>query len=229
MVLMTLGLACGPPPPADLGVAGVGATAKPEAEASTADLGAKHELSVTRRCGRRCMYRRRGVSELHLAIGPHGVASARDEGAHIESFRWAGGDKEVSTEWLRGFEGSWTEGDGVLTVDLAPTDFRCVSRTGSGHGDGQCEARPLRLRCELLEVPMTKRRRTRRADRVPAWVCTSVHVESDPAHTPFPWVFGVDAPIVARDRGDADAPDRGYKLVRSTQGSGTVGTGSSTK
>jgi hypothetical protein len=205
--------ACGPPVPTHAGEAGLGKEASAPVAAPPPELLSKYEQMVVRPCGSRCLFRRRGVSRIQLDISPHGVATATDRGSHTESFRWAGGEKEIRTEWERGWDGSWSEGDGVLTVDLAPTDFRCVHNATRAEGDHECEPRPLRLHCEMQDVPLVKRRKARR-ESTPAWVCTTRRYQDDSAQTPFPWVFGVEAALVSRDRGSMDAPERAYKYAR---------------
>ncbi len=155
----------------------------------------RHEMRGSEGCGMGCALRTRSASMVTLELGENGVVTVHDEGALVERFRSVAGHTKHLTEWRRMWKGSWTEGAGVLRMELKPESLDCKRTTGDNQVDEPCQPQRLRLVCEELTLRLDepKNRKAR------AWQCGGARKPAV-GMTPGPWLFGIDKELRTLDR-----------------------------
>jgi hypothetical protein len=212
LVLVT---GCAPPPSQHLGAA----TPIPvEADPSGIEKkrfpkeGLQTRYTLTQRdpCGARCLYARDGAASLRLDMHDDGSASAEDRGALRERFRSVAGNTDELVEWTRRYSGRWTKGGGKLLVELDPSELACRRVTKEGESEAPCDTASLALQCSIVEVVLERPSTTETS-----WVCEQKKKPmAKDTFTPFPWVFGMQRPLVAGDLGSVQSPQRAYWVNR---------------
>ena len=144
-----------------------------------------------------CAYRTKAISTVRFVLADNGAVAIEDNGELLEDFGSVAGGSQHLTTWSRVWHGSWSEADETIKLRLEPGETRCERKSDAGSTDVPCsQSAALEVRCSAERIRLHRPKHAQ--ERV--WICELEKGTTEESSTQFPWVFGIDNPIVARDR-----------------------------
>jgi hypothetical protein len=169
-----------------------------------------HEERLQSSCGGKCTLRERAQSDIALRFEAHGDVQVEARGSHAERFESVIGTRNERIDWTRHWNGSWRQRGSRLRLSLVPDEPSCTAESASDVDQTTCGPIALELSCEPRRVVV----RGKPASTELSWVCDLVKgINMPDTLTPFPWVFGMQRPLTARDSGPDHDPKRLYVLL----------------